>query len=113
MMLGRTAAARLAQRRPIASRTCRAFTSTNSTPAPPGDDKPDLFMPRITERRLNEGGPGGRQSNSDLRVAIFGATGFLGKHLCHQLGTYQQTKDFCSTLQYTRMQIRNQDYAKF
>ena len=86
-MLGRTAAARLAQRRSVASRFCRAFTSTNSTAAPPGDDKPDLFMPRITERRLNEGGPGGRQSNADLRVAIFGATGFVGKHLCHQLGT--------------------------
>lgn len=88
-MLGRTAsAARFAQRRSVAARSStRAFTSTNSTPAPPGDDKPDLFMPRITERRLNEGGPGGRQSNGDLRVAIFGATGFLGKHLCHQLGT--------------------------
>ena len=89
MMLARTAAARLAQRSsPAAS---RAFTSTSHSlnAAPPKDDKPDLFMPRITERRLNEGGPGGRQSNGDLRVAIFGATGFIGKHLCHQLGTYR------------------------
>jgi hypothetical protein len=91
-MLGRTAAARLVQRSSVvaSTRSCRAFTSTNSTSnavTPPIDDKPDLFMPRITERRLNEGGPGGRQSNADLRVAIFGATGFIGKHLCHQLGT--------------------------
>lgn len=88
-MLGRTAAARLAQRgarcSPAAHR--RAFGSTTSLGAtPPGDDKPDLFLPKITDRRLNEGGPGGRQSNADLRVAIFGATGFVGKHLCHQLG---------------------------
>ena len=44
------------------------------------------FLPQITDRRLNEQGPGGRSTNADLRVAIFGATGFLGKHICHQLG---------------------------
>jgi NADH dehydrogenase (ubiquinone) 1 alpha subcomplex subunit 9 len=77
-MLGRTAAARFAQRGSRSS--ARAFATASK------DDKPDLFIPRITERRLNEGGPGGRQSNADLRVAIFGATGFVGKHLCHQLG---------------------------
>jgi len=91
MMLGRTTAARLVQRSSAGARfsSCRTFTSTSSASAnitPPNDDTPDLFMPRITERRVNEGGPGGRQSNGDLRVAIFGATGFIGKHLCHQLG---------------------------
>jgi len=91
MMLGRTTAARLVQRSSVGARSSawRAFTSTSSASAnitPPNDDTPDLFMPRITERRVNEGGPGGRQSNGDLRVAIFGATGFIGKHLCHQLG---------------------------
>eukprot|EP00980_Cylindrotheca_fusiformis_P008251 scaffold1736_cov127-Cylindrotheca_fusiformis.AAC.65 len=44
------------------------------------------FLPRITERRVNEQGPGGRATNADLKVAIFGATGFLGKHVCYQLG---------------------------
>ena len=92
-MFARTAAARLAHRRSIGTRSHRAFTSTSSISkniAP--DDKPDLFLPRITERRVNEGGPGGRQSNADLRVAIFGATGFIGKHLCHQLGTFHKPR---------------------
>ena len=94
-MFARTAAARLAQRRSIGTRSHRAFTSTSSISkniAP--DDKPDLFLPRITERRVNEGGPGGRQSNADLRVAIFGATGFIGKHLCHQLGTFHKPEHY-------------------
>jgi len=94
-MFARTAAARLAQRRSIGTCSHRAFTSTSSISkniAP--DDKPDLFLPRITERRVNEGGPGGRQSNADLRVAIFGATGFIGKHLCHQLGTFHKPEHY-------------------
>jgi NADH dehydrogenase (ubiquinone) 1 alpha subcomplex subunit 9 len=44
------------------------------------------FLPRITDRRLNEEGAGGRATNAGLRVAVFGATGFLGKHVCYQLG---------------------------
>lgn len=44
------------------------------------------FLPKITERRVEEQGPGGRASNAGLRFAIFGATGFLGKHVCFQLG---------------------------
>lgn len=48
----------------------------------------DLFLPRITDRRLNEAGPGGRSTNAGVKVAIFGATGFLGKHVCNQLGTW-------------------------
>jgi hypothetical protein len=47
----------------------------------------DLFIPRVTERRLNEQGAGGRSSNAGVKVAVFGATGFLGKHVCNQLGT--------------------------
>ena len=46
------------------------------------------YLPRITDRRLQEQGAGGRSSNAGIRVAIFGATGFLGKHICNQLGTY-------------------------
>ena len=44
------------------------------------------FLPQITDRRLNEQGPGGRSTNAGVRVAVFGATGFLGKHVCQQLG---------------------------
>ena len=44
------------------------------------------FLPKITDRRLNEQGAGGRSTNAGLRVAVFGATGFLGKHVCYQLG---------------------------
>ena len=59
----------------------------------------EAFMPNITDRRLEEGGPGGRSSNAGLRFAIFGATGFLGKHVCNQLGRWQnflrKVDDFC------------------
>ena len=41
---------------------------------------------QYTDRRLAEEGAGGRSSVAGVKVAIFGATGFLGKHLCHQLG---------------------------
>ena len=44
------------------------------------------FLPKITDRRLKEEGVGGRASNAGIRVAVFGATGFLGKHVCYQLG---------------------------
>jgi hypothetical protein len=44
------------------------------------------FLPRITDKRLNEEGAGGRATNAGLKVAVFGATGFLGKHVCYQLG---------------------------
>mmetsp|Transcript_31578 Transcript_31578/g.46598 ORF Transcript_31578/g.46598 Transcript_31578/m.46598 type:complete len:386 (-) Transcript_31578:1059-2216(-) len=44
-------------------------------------------LPRITERRSNEAGPGGRASDAGLKVAVFGATGFLGRYVCSELGT--------------------------
>mmetsp|Transcript_49815 Transcript_49815/g.143363 ORF Transcript_49815/g.143363 Transcript_49815/m.143363 type:complete len:390 (+) Transcript_49815:122-1291(+) len=44
------------------------------------------FLSKIPSRRENEAGPGGRASNAGLKFAIFGATGFLGKHVCNQLG---------------------------
>ena len=60
------------------SNVSRAFSSSSSEP----------FLPRITERRLNEQGAGGRSTNAGVKVAIFGATGFLGKHVCNQLGEF-------------------------
>mmetsp|Transcript_16441 Transcript_16441/g.27294 ORF Transcript_16441/g.27294 Transcript_16441/m.27294 type:complete len:388 (-) Transcript_16441:167-1330(-) len=44
-------------------------------------------LPRITERRDTEAGPGGRASDAGLKVAVFGATGFLGRYVCAELGT--------------------------
>lgn len=93
-MLGRTAnAARLVQQRISARTATAAFrfesyssSSSSSSSSTRKDDRPDLFLPRITEKRLNEAGPGGRSSNAGIKVAIFGATGFVGKHLCHNLG---------------------------
>lgn len=43
-------------------------------------------VPRITERRANETGPGGRASDAGLKVAVFGASGMLGRYVCAHLG---------------------------
>jgi hypothetical protein len=48
--------------------------------------EPLPFLPRITDRRVKEEGAGGRATNAGVKVAVFGATGFLGKHVCYQLG---------------------------
>uniref|UniRef100_A0A7S2UDV5 NAD-dependent epimerase/dehydratase domain-containing protein n=1 Tax=Attheya septentrionalis TaxID=420275 RepID=A0A7S2UDV5_9STRA len=44
------------------------------------------FLPRLTERRDGEAGPGGRSSVAGLKVAVFGASGFLGRYVCENLG---------------------------
>lgn len=38
-------------------------------------------------RRDDEAGPGGRASNAGVKVAVFGAGGFLGRYVCCDLGT--------------------------
>ena len=43
-------------------------------------------VPRITERRPDETGRGGRASDAGVKVAVFGATGFLGRYVCSGLG---------------------------
>eukprot|EP00985_Skeletonema_marinoi_P000522 scaffold200_cov77-Skeletonema_marinoi.AAC.1 len=43
-------------------------------------------LPRITERRPNETGHGGRASDAGVKVALFGATGFLGRYVSSGLG---------------------------
>eukprot|EP00521_Asterionellopsis_glacialis_P010049 CAMPEP_0195289318 /NCGR_PEP_ID=MMETSP0707-20130614/5647_1 /TAXON_ID=33640 /ORGANISM="Asterionellopsis glacialis, Strain CCMP134" /LENGTH=389 /DNA_ID=CAMNT_0040349309 /DNA_START=29 /DNA_END=1198 /DNA_ORIENTATION=+ len=45
------------------------------------------YVSRVPVRRTNEAGPGGRSSDADLKVAVFGAGGFLGRYVCCQLGT--------------------------
>jgi len=42
---------------------------------------------RIQDRRADETGSGGRASDAGLKVAVFGATGFIGRYLCCYLGT--------------------------
>jgi len=44
-------------------------------------------LPRITERRPNETGRGGRASDAGVKVALFGATGFLGRYVSSGLGS--------------------------
>jgi len=45
------------------------------------------ILPRVTERRDEEAGSGGRNSNAGVKVAVFGASSFLGRYLCGNLGT--------------------------
>lgn len=47
-----------------------------------------LDLPRITERRANETGRGGRASDAGVKVCVFGATGFLGRYVCSGLGEF-------------------------
>lgn len=44
-------------------------------------------VPRILDRRDGETGPGGRGSDAGIKVAVFGASGFLGRYVCSHLGT--------------------------
>lgn len=46
-----------------------------------------VYAPTLTERRPGEAGPGGRSSEAALKVALFGASGFLGKYVSAELGT--------------------------
>lgn len=55
----------------------RSFSSKNNEPV----------VPRILDRRTDETGPGGRASDAGLKVAVFGASGMLGRYVCTHLGT--------------------------
>ena len=62
---------------PLSTTTSSASLSTSSA----GAD-----LPRITERRPSETGRGGRASDAGVKVALFGATGFLGRYVSSGLG---------------------------
>lgn len=49
-------------------------------------DASSTYKPTLVERRDTEIGAGGRGSEAGLKVAIFGASGFLGPYLCTELG---------------------------
>ncbi len=67
-------------------------SSTLSSLGGGGDDVTTSFfstsLPRITERRPNETGRGGRASDAGVKVALFGATGFLGRYVSSGLGEF-------------------------
>ena len=72
MMASLRAAARISSRR---------LLSTTKTP---------FFKPSLVETRPGEAGPSGRASEAGYKIAIFGASGFLGKYVCSELGKDKQ-----------------------
>jgi hypothetical protein len=54
-----------------------------------------FYSPTLTEKRVGEGGPGGRNSEASMKVCLFGASGFLGEHVCSELGTLLYFVPFC------------------
>jgi NADH dehydrogenase (ubiquinone) 1 alpha subcomplex subunit 9 len=72
----------------LSSRLLQSSTKLNATKTfsrSLSSSKP--VVPRITERRVDETGPGGRASDAGLKVAVFGASGMLGRYVCTHLGT--------------------------
>jgi len=45
-----------------------------------------FYAPTLTERRVGEAGTGGHASEAGLKIALFGASGFLGNYVCGELG---------------------------
>jgi hypothetical protein len=72
-MLATTAIIRAASRRWLPRASCRALAT-------------EIYKPTLQNRRGNEMGLGGRGSEAGLKVAIFGASGFLGPYVCTELG---------------------------
>lgn len=46
------------------------------------------YKPTLTEARPGEAGTGGRSSEASLKVALFGASGFVGNYVCGELGKF-------------------------
>jgi hypothetical protein len=45
-----------------------------------------FYVPTMTEKRVGEGGRGGRASEAGVKVALFGGSGFLGNYVSANLG---------------------------
>ena len=60
-------------RRVVAKQTTRCLSTTP-------------YKPTLTEARPDEMGTGGRSSEAGLKVALFGASGFIGNYVCGELG---------------------------
>mmetsp|Transcript_32446 Transcript_32446/g.62082 ORF Transcript_32446/g.62082 Transcript_32446/m.62082 type:complete len:420 (-) Transcript_32446:258-1517(-) len=62
----------------------------SATAAPTNDARVStsgMTLPRVTERRPDETGRGGKASDAGVKVCVFGATGFLGRYVCSGLGS--------------------------
>ena len=59
----------------------RRLLSTTKTP---------FFKPSLVDTRPGEKGPSGRAAEAGCKVAVFGASGFLGRYVCSELGTFIQ-----------------------
>ena len=70
-------------------RALRSRGSTSITSCAAANNNTRAFatdLPRVTDRRPTETGRGGRASDAGVKVAVFGATGFLGRYVCSHLG---------------------------
>jgi hypothetical protein len=66
----------------LRGRSATKFTRTFATGVTP------FYTPTLTEKRYGEAGRGGRMSEAGCKVAVFGASGFLGNFVCAELGTF-------------------------
>lgn len=71
-----------------ASTRCAVLQRTSHRALATNRVAPGNYKPTEVPRRDNEMGKGGRGSEADRKVAIFGASGFLGPYVCTELGTY-------------------------
>jgi hypothetical protein len=72
-----------------ASRTSTLFSRQVTTAATHSFSRRALssvYSPTLVEARIGEAGTGGRSSVSGVKVALFGASGFLGTYVCGELG---------------------------
>jgi hypothetical protein len=58
-----------------------------------------FYVPTMTEKRVGEGGRGGRASEAGVKVALFGGSGFLGNYVSANLGECVLRMLWCCTLQ--------------
>lgn len=62
------------------SSVCRRFA------LPVGGRSMSTMSGTLVEKRVGEAGPGGHGSEAGVKVALFGASGFLGNYVCGELG---------------------------
>lgn len=74
--IGNASSSRLAAQRLVQRTATRACLSDST------------YKPTLQNRRSGEWGIGGRGSEAGLKVAVFGASGFLGSYVCAELGTF-------------------------
>lgn len=75
-----------------AALSCRRWMPTAATAAASirssSTAAPAKYAPTMVEKRYNDVGHGGRGSDKGVKVACFGASGFLGKYVGAELGKF-------------------------